>query len=319
MLGPTLVSKSGDVPTAEALAGKRGVALYFSAHWCPPCRGFTPKLIDAYTQHLQSEGLEVIFVSSDQDEAAFKSYHRTHPWPALAYSNRTVKAALAKQFSVSGIPKLVVLDANANLVTGDGRAKVMSDPSGRSWLPAPVVPAATKKDAPSIAVSSDMGESAAASLKAVLGSAPLLSTDGKTPVELSAATKGAPLVALYFSAHWCGPCRGFTPKLVAFSKMLSEGGINLPIIFGSSDRDQAAFDDYFSAMPWYAFSHGDQRIEALKSKYSVSGIPWLVVLDAEGNLVKNEADVDVPQGMQAYQQWLKAAKRPFAQAASPAA
>jgi nucleoredoxin len=130
-------------------------------------------------------------------------------------------------------------------------------------------------------------------------------------------TKGVPLVALYFSAHWCGPCRAFTPKLVEFSKMLGQSGIEMPIIFGSSDRDLAAFEEYFATMPWHAFPHGDSRIESLKAKYKVSGIPWLVVLDAEGNLVMNEADTDVPQGMAAYQKWLKSAKQPSP--ASPAA
>ena len=45
--GDELKSKSGAVKTAEALADKV-VAIYFSAHWCPPCRGFTPKLAEIY-------------------------------------------------------------------------------------------------------------------------------------------------------------------------------------------------------------------------------------------------------------------------------
>merc|ERR1719235_2551319 len=141
-----------------------------------------------------------------------------------------------------------------------------------------------------------MSLSSVSALSDVLGSAPLLATDGKAPVDLSAVAKGAPLIALYFSAHWCGPCRNFTPKLVTFVEMLQEEGIELPVIFGSSDRDAASFREYFASMPWCAFPFGDKRIEALKRKYDVSGIPWLVVLDANGNLVVNEADNDVPQG-----------------------
>ena len=57
-------------------------------------------------------------------------------------------------------------------------------------------------------------------------------------------------------------------------------------------------------MPWFSFPFKDGRIETLKSKYAVSGIPWLVVVDAEGNLVLNEADTDVPKGTQAYKDWL---------------
>mgnify|MGYP002214595314 CR=1 FL=1 len=35
MLGETLASASGEIPTAKALEGKECVMFYFSAHWCP--------------------------------------------------------------------------------------------------------------------------------------------------------------------------------------------------------------------------------------------------------------------------------------------
>ena len=37
----------------QAMAGKQALALYFSAHWCPPCRGFTPQLAEWYMQELK--------------------------------------------------------------------------------------------------------------------------------------------------------------------------------------------------------------------------------------------------------------------------
>ena len=55
---------------------------------------------------------------------------------------------------------------------------------------------------------------------------------------------------------------------------------------------------------WLAFNFGDAKIEELKKKYGVNGIPWLVVLDSKGNLVLNEADTDVPQGTSAFDGWL---------------
>ena len=33
--------------TKADLEGKV-IGIYFSAHWCPPCRGFTPKLVEWY-------------------------------------------------------------------------------------------------------------------------------------------------------------------------------------------------------------------------------------------------------------------------------
>jgi len=89
LLGETLLTKNGSVATSEVLKGKT-VGLYFSAHWCPPCRGFTPELASAYTDHLQAKGLEVVFVSSDQDAEQFASYYADMPW--VACRTRTANA-----------------------------------------------------------------------------------------------------------------------------------------------------------------------------------------------------------------------------------
>ena len=47
--GVDLIRSDGSkVKANEALSDKKIVALYFSAHWCPPCRGFTPVLKKFY-------------------------------------------------------------------------------------------------------------------------------------------------------------------------------------------------------------------------------------------------------------------------------
>merc|ERR1712196_19537 len=102
LLGSKLVSKTGEVDTAVALEGKKAVALYFSAHWCPPCRGFTPQLAEWYKKDLSAKGLEVIFVSSDRDEASFKEYFAEQPWLALDFAERSTKEKLSGAFGVSG-------------------------------------------------------------------------------------------------------------------------------------------------------------------------------------------------------------------------
>ena len=57
---------------------KKLVALYFSAHWCPPCRAFTPRLASAFKSLKQRTApdveLDVVFVSLDRDEGAFAGY-----------------------------------------------------------------------------------------------------------------------------------------------------------------------------------------------------------------------------------------------------
>jgi nucleoredoxin len=330
LLGDKLLSSSGNVMTVEALKGK-AVGLYFSVHWCPPCRGFTPKLTQVY-KSLKASGkeLEIVFVSSDRDEAAFQAYFKEMPWLALQFSDRSIKSKLSAKYGVSGIPALIILDADANVATANGRSAVMQDPTGQ-WVPSPKLPAklaitSSKPSATSSAVNTapsaavNAPSAAGTGLAGLLGLQPLLDTDGKTAVELAAVVGDAPLIGLYFSAHWCGPCRSFTPKLKAFVEALKdEKDVKLPIIFGSSDREMAAFDSYFTTMPWHAFPFSDSdQVEVLKKRFGVSGIPWLVVLDAQGNLILNEADTEVSQGPQAYKRWLATAKA-STQAATPAA
>merc|ERR1711907_525809 len=75
-------------------------ALYFSAHWCPPCRGFTPKLAEYYNTGLKDK-MEIIFVSSDRDQESFDEYSKEMPWLALPYEKRDAKNTLSKAFGVS--------------------------------------------------------------------------------------------------------------------------------------------------------------------------------------------------------------------------
>ncbi|KAK6165991.1 hypothetical protein SNE40_022788 [Patella caerulea] len=89
------------------------------------------------------------------------------------------------------------------------------------------------------------------------------------------------VIGLYFSAHWCPPCRMFTPALIKFYKKLRSRGEKLEIIFVSSDRDQEEFDEYIKEMPWLALPFGDQRADMLSEKFDVSGVPSLFLLDAK--------------------------------------
>jgi len=132
MLGENLVNGSKSVETAEALNGKT-VGLYFSAHWCPPCRGFTPVLAKAYSDHYKAKDLEIVFVSSDQEQSGFDSYYGEMPWLALPFDQRDTKAAVAKKFGVSGIPMLVIIDSDGNTITLKGRGKVNNDLEGKNF------------------------------------------------------------------------------------------------------------------------------------------------------------------------------------------
>ena len=91
LLGDKVLNKKGEtVDLANHCAGKV-VGLYFSAHWCPPCRGFTPILAEFYNKHHAAKNFEIIFVSSDRDQSSFEGYYETMPWLTLNFKERALK------------------------------------------------------------------------------------------------------------------------------------------------------------------------------------------------------------------------------------
>jgi len=100
-------------------------------------------------------------------------------------------------------------------------------------------------------------------------------------------TINAEVIGIYFSAHWCPPCRAFTPQLVKFYDALKKEGKPFEIVFVSSDRSEDAMYGYMKemGMNWLALPYGDEHKDALASKFNVSGIPKLVILNAKGELI----------------------------------
>jgi nucleoredoxin len=199
------------------------------------------------------QDFEVVFVSSDRDQKSFDEYYGEMPWLALAYSKRDLKERLSKQFKVRGIPTLVVLDSSGKLITANGRSEVMADQTGANfpWIPP--------------------------TLDQVLGTSFL----GKDKTLVERDLKGK-VFGLYFSAHWCPPCKKFTPILAEKYKQLKADHPDFEIVFVSSDRDQHSFDEYHGEMPWLAVPFTDsKRVKSLSEIFEVEGIPTLVLIDKD--------------------------------------
>merc|ERR1712154_278242 len=123
--GATLIKADGSkVEADKALENKDLVLYYFSAHWCPPCRQFTPVLADFYGE--VSDELEIVFVSSDRSPDDMTSYMKeSHgDWCGVEH-NSALANELKQKYGVQGIPMLVVVKKDGTLVTKDGRSHVM--------------------------------------------------------------------------------------------------------------------------------------------------------------------------------------------------
>lgn len=266
LLGDSLLKPDGStVSKADALKGVEVLGLYFSAHWCPPCRGFTPMLSKKYTE-LQAAGksFELVFVSSDKDEAQFKDYHKEMTFLALPYELRDAKAKLSKDFKVQGIPTLVFVDAaTGQLITNEGREAISADNFIEKFPYKPVP----------VDVVAELG-------------ALLRKPDGSS-APTSEALAGKDYLAIYFSAHWCPPCRGFTPTLCKQYTALQEAGKSFEMVFVSSDKDEGQFNEYHGEMTFLAMPYERRDAKETLSKYfKVQGIPSLVFMNLKtGQLI----------------------------------
>lgn len=257
-------------PVEEVLAGKDLVLIYFSAHWCPPCRRFTPMLKKFYEENVD-KGIELIFVSWDRSSEDMLNYMKeAHgDWYAFEHESKVGKK-LKKKFNVDGIPSLVVLKPDGTVITESAVQDVAEEDSSevvKEWK--------------------EFGTKANEFGEIIKGSSLVKADRSTKPVDEALA--GKDVILIYFSAHWCPPCRGFTPKLKEFYEQNAEKGIE--IIFVSWDRSS---EDMFSYMEeahgdWYALEHESKVGKKLKKKFGVSGIPCLVALKADGTIIDKNA------------------------------
>ena len=131
----SLETKAGTPADADALKGKV-VALYFSAHWCPPCRFFTPKLATAYEMaNEDNHRFEVIFVSSDDSAAEQAQYMKEMHGDWLRVPFGDACSTLKQKYGCfgrkeqprwpsatrrNGIPALVVIGPDGSELEFDG-------------------------------------------------------------------------------------------------------------------------------------------------------------------------------------------------------
>ncbi len=118
---------------SKKLPEKEFILIYYSAHWCPPCRAFTPKLVEFYNDN-NTEKFEIIFVSSDRDKKSMQSYMKETkmPWPAVKFTQ--IKRTKIKKFAGNGIPCLVMFDKKGEIISDSyvngkyvGPSKVLKD------------------------------------------------------------------------------------------------------------------------------------------------------------------------------------------------
>ena len=108
---------------------------------------------------------------------------------------------------------------------------------------------------------------------------------------------GGKIVAVYFGASWCGPCRAFLPTLTKISDALRSRGALFEVVYASSDNDDAEFAAHFTKgdkMPTWWFAHPSiggafaesrawtEAMGDFGGAEVVKGVPHVSLFDASG-------------------------------------
>ena len=115
----------------STLIGVRYWAFYYSASWCPPCRAFTPDLVSFYRDFKPSHpDFELIFVNEDRSEDDMLNYMKSDsmPWPAVWYADIENPDLEAKKYCGEGIPCLVLVDADGQVLSDTFQSGQYTDP-----------------------------------------------------------------------------------------------------------------------------------------------------------------------------------------------
>uniref|UniRef100_A0A7E4W720 Thioredoxin domain-containing protein n=1 Tax=Panagrellus redivivus TaxID=6233 RepID=A0A7E4W720_PANRE len=127
--------------------------------------------------------------------------------------------------------------------------------------------------------------------------------EGVTVVDADGNKHSAPeylkdkVVAIYFSAGWCPPCRAFTPKLKKFYEALKEANQNFEVVFISRDRSAEDLVEYYKDHhgKWLYVEYNPEFVDAWRAKFDVKTIPALKVVKPDGTVVVQDARTEVAQ------------------------
>jgi thiol-disulfide isomerase/thioredoxin len=112
-----------EVTLAELCKGKKYIIFDFWASWCHPCRAEIPNFKKLYATYAD-KGLQIISISIDKDEAAWKKAlaEEKMAWPS--YLDRTDVATL---YNIRAIPAIYLIDAQGKLISDKLRGESLAN------------------------------------------------------------------------------------------------------------------------------------------------------------------------------------------------
>lgn len=286
-----VLSADGKAVPVTELEGKT-IGLYFSLASYNTSAVFTEKLVKVYKELKEKgESFEIVTIPLDDEEESFKQGLEGAPWLSLPFKDKSCEK-LIKYFELSTLPTVVILGPDGKTL----HPNVAEAIEEHGILAFPFSPKRFTE-----LEEMDKAKREKQTLESILVSGGQDFVIAKDGVKVPVSDLVGKNILLYFSAHWCPPCRAFTPKLIEVYHKIKSKDSAFELIFISSDRDQTSFDEYFSEMPWLALPFGDTRKASLSGLFKVRGIPKLVAIGPSGKTVTTEArDLVMLHGAEAY-------------------
>ncbi|MDO4750933.1 MAG: TlpA disulfide reductase family protein [Akkermansia sp.] len=225
-----------------------------SASWCGPCKAVMPKIVEQYPQ-MKEAGVELILVAQEPDEAA-KKYLENYK-AEFAGVGQGKLGVIPGRETGQGIPFMCMVDADGKTITsGHGRMVLQ-------WrgLTGQAVP---ESDEPG-AVAKALEETKC--------------FNGKP-------NKKAKYYVYLHSSATCVACKSIIPTIVKEYKKMKRGKVE--IILFSHDSTEEAAKAYVKSLraKFPVVMDGDPAAKKLPGYAPVNGIPQAIIVDRDGNPVK---------------------------------
>ena len=114
-------------PFDQAAVSGKVVLVDFWATWCGPCIAEIPNMKAEYEKY-HAKGFEVVGISLDEDKAEVEKFVADNeiPWPIL-FAGKGWQDPVAQFYGISGIPQLVLIGRDGNVITLDVRGEKLGE------------------------------------------------------------------------------------------------------------------------------------------------------------------------------------------------
>jgi thiol-disulfide isomerase/thioredoxin len=117
-----------------------------------------------------------------------------------------------------------------------------------------------------------------------------LSDASNKVVDFKDITNKSKVTYIDFWASWCGPCKGEMPSSQALREEYAAKGVNFVYISLDEDKDAWALANKNFALPdGHSFVLPNPSGSEITTKFNISSIPRYVLMDANGNVVDDNA------------------------------